>query len=147
MFSTANTVHYDEEKGYTPYKICRRKKLAGEVIFIARRRCKVLSKRSRWSCDAATQQQQKQSHYPSSSQAGVPCKRLNGSTWYSAQRLYPRLCAVSIGVNPVGFLGSGPPQKFGCVVFCGSDPHENFTERNLVAYQQSRHQERQFVSL
>jgi len=27
---------------------------------------------------------------------------------------------------------SGPPQKFGCGVFYGSNPHENFTEINLI---------------
>ena len=33
----------------------------------------------------------------------------------------------------MGIWGSGPPQKFGCGVFYGSDPHENFTEINLTS--------------
>ena len=39
---------------------------------------------------------------------------------------------VIIGADTMGAQDSGPPQKFGCRVFCGSDPHENFTEINLV---------------
>jgi len=38
----------------------------------------------------------------------------------------------SIGADDVGVKGSGTPQKFGCGVFYGSDPRENFTEINLL---------------
>jgi len=37
------------------------------------------------------------------------------------------------GADPVWVQGSGPRQKFGCGVFCGSDRHENFTERKLMS--------------
>ena len=41
-------------------------------------------------------------------------------------------CIVaSIGARSV--RGSGPPQKFGCGVFYGWDPHEIFTKINLMS--------------